>query len=81
MDLNTIYANLMYDLVVDDKYKYHGNIDYVSHHFADGTTSSCTVTVSKQQTPELQPIVNEYFEALATEPGLSIDEFLKRKTI
>lgn len=51
MDLNTIYANLMYDLVVDDKCKYHGNIDYVSHHFADGTTSSCTV--SKQQIPEL----------------------------
>lgn len=79
MDLNTIYAKLMYDLVVDDKRKYHGNIDYVSHHFADGTTSSCTV--SKQQIPELQPIVNEYFEALETEPGLSIDGFLKRKTI
>lgn len=79
MDLNTIYANLMYDLVVDDKCKYHGNIDYVSHHFADGTTSSCTI--SKQQIPELQPIVNEYFEVLETEPGLSIDEFLKRKAI
>lgn len=79
MDINTIYENLMYDMIVDGKCKYYGTIDYVSHHFADGTTSSCTI--SKHQPPELQPIVDEYFAALETEPGLSMDEFLKRRTI
>lgn len=79
LTLDYIYANLMYDLTVDDAVKLHGNIDYVSSHFADGETNK--LVISQNQPKELQSFVNDYFEALKTEPNLTVETFYNRKAI
>lgn len=79
LTLDYILENLMYDLVIDETVNLHGNIDYVSSHFADGNTNK--FSVSKSQPKELQSFVNEYFEVLKIEPNLTIETFYNRKAI
>ena len=79
LTLEYIYDHLMYDLTIDDVVKLHGDIDYVSSHFTDGTTNK--LVISPNQPVELQSFVNKYFEALEAEPNLTLEVFYNRKTI
>lgn len=75
MDLKYIHDNLSYDLEVNG-YVYHGNIDYITDHIADGPVNVTPVQrISKSQTKDLQDFVNKYFEALKTNPNLTIEQF------
>ena len=70
-----VYDNLMYDLLVDGKVSYHGNVEYVSGHFTDGEV--CELRLSES----LKSFIEEYNAAKVNEPDLSMDQFIKRKTI
>ena len=74
-----VYDNIMYDLLVDGKVSYHGNVEYVSGHFTDGEV--CELRVSSNQPESLKSFMEEYRAAKVNEPGLSMDKFIKRKTI
>ena len=79
LTLNYIYDHLMYDLIIDDVVKLHGDVDYVSSHFTDGETNK--LVISPNQPAELQSFVNDYLKALEAEPKLTIEDFYNRKTI
>lgn len=80
--LNYIYDNINYDLVVDDTVKYHGTLSYISDHFGD-TVSKNDLSISKNQPKDLQTFVDEYLRANNQCNGnLSIADFYsKRKAI
>lgn len=78
--LNYLLENLAYDLIVDSSITFHGSIEYVTQHVADGDISS-ELQISKTQSSKLQKFVNEYFEARKLEPELSISNFYIRKAI
>lgn len=78
--LDYLLDNLAYDMVVDNAIKFHGTIEYVSQHVADGD-SVTKMQISKNQSIKLQKFVNEYFEAIKSEPDLSISAFYERKAI
>lgn len=77
--LNYLLENLAYDLIVDNSITFHGEIDYVTQHVADGEISE--LQISKTQSAKLQKFVNEYFEARKVEPELSISNFYTRNAI
>ena len=75
MTLQFIHDNLSYDLLIDNNIKYHGNVDYISSHIADGCTS--TVTISDNQIPELKDFVKNYKTAAKSNSSLTIEQFFK----
>lgn len=73
MTLEYILDNVFYDLVVDDVCNYHGNIEYISQHFADGITVK--MSISKKQPKDIQDFIDKYLIAKETNNLLTIAQF------
>lgn len=75
MDISYIQDNINYDLTING-IVYHGNIEYVTDHVADGPIDAeSTLTIAKSQPKDLQELVNRYFIAKETNPQLSFEEW------
>lgn len=75
MDISYIRNNINYDLDING-IVYHGDIDYVTDHVADGPVNTeSTLTISKSQPKDLQELVNQYFTAKETNPQLSFEKW------
>lgn len=77
--LDQLLENVQYDLTIDNITHFHGNIDYVSSHFADG--EKIEFHLSKTQNPPYADFIAEYHEIKKSEPLLSIEAFYNRKAI
>lgn len=73
MTLQYIQDHLSYDMIVDGNIKYHGDIDYVTAHMADGHKN--VLTISDNQIPALKKFVKDYKIAAKNNPDLSIAQF------
>ena len=77
--LDYIYDNIMYDVIIDHRTKYHGPIDYISSHFGDGNMNE--VRISSKQPKELQEFVDSFFEAKKEDVNLTLEQYYKSKAI
>lgn len=60
LSLDEILSSVEYDLIVDDTYTYHGNIDYVSDHFGVGTSNK--LYISHTQPENIKKFMDKYFQ-------------------
>ena len=77
MTLEYILNNLQYDLIIDGNTKFHGNIDYVTEHIADGRTN--TLKISDNQPSDILDFVRQFKKAQEKDPSLSIEKFYESK--
>ena len=73
MTLDYILDNMNYNMVVDNKIRYFGNIQYVSDHMADGKVTS--LDISERQPANLKPFITNFLQARKSNPELTIQEY------
>lgn len=75
LSLDEVLSTVEYDLIVDDTYTYHGNIDYVSDHFGVGTNNK--LYISHTQPESIKKFMDRYFKASKLESfaNYSISDF------
>ena len=71
--LDYIQEKLCYDMTIDG-IKYHGTIDYVTDHIADGD-SAPTMAISDRQPADIADFVSKWKEACKDNPELTIEQF------
>lgn len=79
MDFSIEYLleNVIYDMVIDNSITYHGTIDYISDHMADGNVTS--LNISANQIPILQKFTNDFLNEKRVDDSITLESFYNNR--
>lgn len=79
MDFSIEYLleNVIYDMTIDNNINYHGTIDYISDHMADGNITS--LNISTTQIPRLQKFIEDFLNEKKVDNTITLESFYNNR--